>query len=1048
MTDTRPLTPFLLESIQRGDAVLFLGAGASIGAKSAGGVMAPKNEELRDRLSDEFLGGQLKSNSLSQVAEYSKSEANLPEVEQFIKECFDPLQPANFHLLIPSFRWFSIVTTNFDLVVERSYEQCKNRLQILSPIIQDGDRFSDVLRDVSQVPYLKLYGCISHIGNPNLPLILASEEYAKYKKNRERLFRHFADWARERPIIFCGYDVADPNIHQILFDLNDMGVSRPMYGLVNPGVHTSAESYWSGKRFSVYPKSFETFLVELDECIPKANRALASLLTTTKTSIQSLIKSHATPSTELLRYLQDELEHVFKGMPTLGVLPNDFYKGQNVGWGAIQQGLDVKRRISDDVVLEAFLGSDSNSLLPEIYLVKGYAGSGKSITLRRIAWDIANEFNGTIFFLKEGGLIRREQLLELFTLIGERVFIVIEDAVPHVKDLQAILPWAEKNHVPITLILGARTNEWNVYSGELEARTKNEYELRDLTEHEIGLLIKLLEKHKALNRLANATELERLDHFKLSSERQLLVALHDLNSDKPFEEIVYDEFKKIVPQEARILYLDICSLHRLGVGVRAGLVSRISGINFEQFNRDFFRPLEHVIHTYFDYRARDNMYRSRHREIAEMVFSQALREPSERADQIVRIIRNMDIDYESDAAAFRQILRGKALADLFADKNLALRIFVAALESGAHQSVIEHQRAVFELNHRAGDLQEALKAIERAASAHKHIDKAILHTKASILRELALISPHKLMRSRLRDEAKDIIKKHINSSRVPHPYNTLGLIFVDELIDMLGEAPEENDNGLSELKDRAIADVIRHTEQVIADGLQRFPGDEYLLSLEATFARILADEKRALSALSKAFEASPGRGFIAVRYASALQRQGDSPKAIDVLTRSIATNPAGKEAHFALAKIYISIDEVLNKDEINYHLKHSFTQGDSNLDAQFWYARQNFIYGDRELAQTIFSALGKTWIPAEYRNDVKGVILDVNGNGKRFSGSIKRVEDYYCYIVCPDLHCDIFAHGSDFIDEDWKKISSGTRVSFVLGFSFRGPRTKHVRLMQ
>lgn len=206
MVATELLPPYLIESIQRGEALLFLGAGASVGAISSSNKKAPRGDELRDLIADRFLGGRLKDKSLAQVSEYAKSEGGLPDVQQFISECFNSLQPANFHLLIPTFRWYAIVTTNFDLVVERAYSNCLNRQQTLEPIIQDGDRFSQVLRDPNKVPYLKLHGCISHVSDPNLPLILASEEYAKHRKNRERLFRHFADWARERPVIFCGYD--------------------------------------------------------------------------------------------------------------------------------------------------------------------------------------------------------------------------------------------------------------------------------------------------------------------------------------------------------------------------------------------------------------------------------------------------------------------------------------------------------------------------------------------------------------------------------------------------------------------------------------------------------------------------------------------------------------------------------------------------------------------------------------------------------------------------------------------------------------------------
>ncbi len=1048
MSNPDVLTPHLVEAIQRGDAILFLGAGASIGAKSDSGGTSPSTDKLRDMISDRFLGGQLKSKSLSQVAEYAKNEASLTEVQLAVRDIFMPLQPVDFHLLIPLFRWYAIVGTNFDLILERAYEQCKDRQQTLAPILQDGDRFTDIQRDPTRVPYLKLHGCITHVSDPNLPLILASEEYAKHRKNRERLFRHFQDWARERPVIFCGYQIEDSNIQQILFDLTDLGMRRPNYGLVDPGLDPIAARYWAGKRFTVYPKTFKEFLHVLDATIPRASRALAALIRTTTTSIQPWINTHVSPSTALLRYLQDELEHVCKGMATSGVQPNDFYKAIKIDWGVFQQELDVRRRIADDIILDAFLDSDNKPESLEIYLVKGHAGSGKSVALRRVAWDIANDFGGFIFFLREGGLLRREQLVEIFSLTGERIYLVVDDAVPHVKDILAILSWAERNKLPITLILGARTNEWNVYSEDLEARIRSEYELRDLTEREIGQLLDRLAKHSALGRLSKATPEERLNHFKLSAQRQLLVALHDLNGDKPFEEIVFDEYKNVVPEEARILYLDVCTLHRLGIGVRAGLISRIGGVTFEYFNRDFFRPLEHVVKTYFDSSTRDNMYRSRHPLIAEMVFKQVLQEPAERANQIVRIIRSMDVDYSTDEAAFRQILRGRQLADLFADKGTALRIFEAARESGAPLSVVEHQRAVFELHHRGGNLREALDAIEKAEASIDHTDKAILHTKASILREIALVSPQKLVREKRREEAKAIIGRHINSSRVPHPFNTMGHILLDELKEKLHDLAEDQDGEGGALKERAVAEIIRQAEQVIHDGLQRFPGDEFLLILEAELAKVLDDDKRALTALARAFEANPGRGFVAVRYAVVLQREGNRERAAEVLKRCLAGNPTAKEAHLALAKMLMSDDEIAHKDNIVYHLKRSFTPGDSNLDAQFWWARQNFLYGNREVAFGTFSDLARTWTPAEYRNQVKGVIKQPDGTERWFSGSIKKVENHYCYIGCPDLRCDVFAHGSDIAENDWRNISPGTQVSFVLGFTFRGPRTKRFNVIK
>ena len=74
------LTPSLLQTIQRGDAILFLGAGAVFGARGTNGEEAPSGERLRGSfLCDKFLGGALKSKPLSQVAELAKNEAGLSQ---------------------------------------------------------------------------------------------------------------------------------------------------------------------------------------------------------------------------------------------------------------------------------------------------------------------------------------------------------------------------------------------------------------------------------------------------------------------------------------------------------------------------------------------------------------------------------------------------------------------------------------------------------------------------------------------------------------------------------------------------------------------------------------------------------------------------------------------------------------------------------------------------------------------------------------------------------------------------------------------------------
>lgn len=1036
------LTPWLVEQVRNGNAILFLGAGAVRSAVGVKGEKAVTGPQLRDALADKFLAGRHKDKTLTRVADYAKNESSLPDVQGYIRDLFSPLQPPSHLQLIPQFRWFAIVTTNYDLLLERAYDATPDRLQNLHPIIRDGDNFSEVLRDDKALPYLKLHGCITTIADEKLPLILASEEYAKHSKNRERLFRHFADWARERPVIFAGYDISDPHILQIMFDLSDMGVNRPMYAVVDPALDEIAVRYWSARRFVPIAKKFEEFLSALDSAIDPKQRSLARLLSQEPLSFQRWISTHTTPSARLRTYLALEVSHVHPGLASTGTSPKLFYSGAPADWGAIQQGLDVKRRVAEDVILDTVLSPLEDSAC-RVSLVRGHAGSGVSVLLRRIAWDAATDFDALVFFLNEGGVLRSDLIGEIAELTRVPMLLVIDDALIHVKELLELIEFARSNRWQVNLVLGARTNEWNVSGGDLESYVDEEYELRDLTDAEIRALIERLERHDSLGQLAGLSDAEQVQRFREHSDRQLLVALHEATTGKPFEEIVLDEYERITPSTAKVLYLDVCTLHRLGVPVRAGLVSRVSGITFDTFRQQFFRPLEHVVFTHMDSASRDYVYRTRHPTIAEFVFGQALPDPIERAAQVTRILRHMDVDYDSDREAFGKLVRGKTLADLFADKRIVAEIFRAALESGAARAFIDHQRAVFELNHPGGDLRAALAAVRSAAASSDRSDKSIEHTEAVILRRLALESPHRLEKERYRTDALRILRKLERNARTPHAVTEHARLLLDELEEALSE-PSSDIQGTGEasrndLSDRALAEQIRVAEQTILVGLQQFPGDQYLLTTESRLGDLLSDYPRALESLRRAFEANPSRGFVAVRLARTLSRMGDVQSASNVLEQCVKANPSSKEAHLELAMLLKRESESLHAEKIGFHLKRSFTEGDSNFTAQFWMARHEFLFGDRQVGMDAFQRLRASRVPFSLKRGLQGFVLDSNGAPQRFTGRVRTLHPSYCFVNSLELRADIFVPARAFGSAEWVTVRTGAQISFQLGFSMRGP---------
>ena len=116
------IAPSLIYAIREQRAVLFLGAGASFDAKHPKGERMPLGDRLRDLICDKFLGGALKDKSLTAVSAIAANEAGPLAFQRYIHDLFAPFEPADFHLLVPQFRWRAIATTNFDLIIERAYE--------------------------------------------------------------------------------------------------------------------------------------------------------------------------------------------------------------------------------------------------------------------------------------------------------------------------------------------------------------------------------------------------------------------------------------------------------------------------------------------------------------------------------------------------------------------------------------------------------------------------------------------------------------------------------------------------------------------------------------------------------------------------------------------------------------------------------------------------------------------------------------------------------------------------------------------------------------
>lgn len=751
----RPNIPnLLIESVKAQRCVIFLGAGASKEAKNAKGETPPDANQLRDILAKRFFNKEMKNRDVMAVAEMAiAASGSAAQVYEEVRRAFSEFEPQAAHKLLPSFHWRAIATTNYDLIVEGAYKAVSNKVQQLIPFVKDDEPIDERLREVTNpLPYLKLHGCLNHIHDSQIPLVLSREVFSTYSQNRARLFLRLKDMSYEHTFIFVGYRLDDSHIRDLIYNLGPG--KRPRWYMVTPSAESEDVDFWATKNVEIIKAYFGDFIVALDEAIPPLFRRLSQPTEIADHPIRRFFKSHTLESELVNRSLTDDLTLVHLHMPFESQSPEQFYSGYDTGWGGIVQKFDVRRQVEDDILFKALLENE-NPDGPILITVRGPAGSGKTIALKRTAYEAAVSSGALVLWFNSSGALRPEVFVELYELTKRPIYLFIDEVAIHADGLTSLLRRARAEGIPLVVVGAERDADWNTYCKELEEDFPGpELKVRYLSRKEIDGLLDLLAKHSCLGLLASEMREEQIRQFENVAERQLLVALHQLTQGRPFEEVLMLEHQRISPEQARQMYLDIATMHQFSVSARAGTISRISGITFSDYQEKFFDPLENIVRTETDRYSKDFSYRTRHARVAQLVFRQACQSDEEKSAQFSRLIRGLDFGYSSDARALEQITKGRMLADTFSRPELAREIFKAAIEVAPNQAFLYQQSALFELHHPQGSLDLAERLVNEARGIEEN-NTAVIHTQAEVDRIRANKVSSPLLKDQLRRRSRE-----------------------------------------------------------------------------------------------------------------------------------------------------------------------------------------------------------------------------------------------------------------------------------------------------
>ena len=607
----------LINLITEGNCVLFLGSGATREAKG------PVGEELAELLADAFHKVDIPTNDLRNFSDILTSLVDREDVDQIVVNSLQKFRPSQAHLSLPSFCWKAIFTTNYDRLVEISYDTFstvseRSALQRYQVVLNPRDQTP--LYDSSTVCVYKLHGCIASISAGN-PLVLTNQDYKSTRKKRQRLLRALKSLAREHAILFLGFSFSDQYLLDMLDEIEQESPyhhHRKMY-LVVPDLTQSQISYFKTRNIEYIEATFGKFVEALVAQIAIEDRKKA--LKYGIPAVSNTKGEHVYLPSKLKVTLESQLE-ILKPDGRIKDSPREFLTGFPPELGDFRNRNDIIRDQENALTISVENALDSDEYLKPMIVVLGPGGAGKSTLATRVAYNIAEAGKAVSCRLKNPDYWKIEDIVDFAVRLDSSLILVgdgieVRSWLRAVRELRRELSVARVNAV---ILLSCQKAVWNEHQRSIGDKGVELFNLEDcLSIDEAGSLVNKLIEAGLLQESGARKKEKQIKHIMDECEGHLVVALLELVHSGKFREIVIREYGN-VSQRAQVAYQYIALLHQHRLPIPDYLLNAVSINDWNVFIDEVIRQeAELVIVQDMDSAHNRLRFRSRHPLIAQTI---------------------------------------------------------------------------------------------------------------------------------------------------------------------------------------------------------------------------------------------------------------------------------------------------------------------------------------------------------------------------------------------------------------------------------------------
>lgn len=551
--------------------ILFLGAGATV--ESGGTLGCDLAKYIYDEIGET---GVLLNNNLARYTQALVSKGYRQDIEKIVRKKFGSLKPSEQFANIANIPWKAIYTTNYDDLIEKSYDLQKYYECVVENLERPQYTYSH-----NQIPLFKINGDINQRFDENNLLIITLEDLKKNNmRNEQMMYRLIEDL--NDTFIFVGYSFGDSLITNILDDLMKTkrweSIKEKYVVLPEISEDTKMDLDIYGMKY-IESKS-EDFITELNNL---SRKSYLEKLNSFKSSLPSLLKSFEPRTLSKISGCFD----VYNKDEEYPVDSKFFYRGGNPSWGIIRDNFDISRNFKlDNHIKNVKMSIESSELSDIIFdicndnklrkiLLGGPAVSGKSTALLRLSYDLMEKGCLTLV-LKSQTNYQQGLLHDIYKQISSSFVVVIDNLIVDSNELNKMLSEASTNNIPVIFIISVRYSEWenilNEYSRSRLSPLDMSIEISDNISSLEGerLVTKLIES--GLIKVSNKYEKDSIIKKFISSNNLIEILLEIVDRTSVSNSVCSDY--DILSEEAKMSYGLISLTYRYDLKLKWELLRR------------------------------------------------------------------------------------------------------------------------------------------------------------------------------------------------------------------------------------------------------------------------------------------------------------------------------------------------------------------------------------------------------------------------------------------------------------------------------------------